>query len=195
VTHELAVGVMEGGVGEGAALFGTTRRRPSLYGHLKNFLDVSDETSAELGLTYLTGSSDDDAKHEVHALGVDATVIRYLGASNPLKWQSEVYLQDRDESGGASENPWGLYSLLDYRVNQRIGIGGRFDYVEPIGLTGTSRVRPADLAFSSHLTFYQSEWARWRAQYRHTDFAAGGDDHTVFVQGTVSIGVHKHPLQ
>lgn len=195
VTHELATGVMEGGVGEGGTLFGTTRRRPSLYGHLKNFVDVSDETSAELGLTYLTGSSDDDAKYEVHTLGVDATVIHYLGASNPLKWQSEVYLQDRDESADALNNPWGWYSLLDYRATPRFGFGGRIDYVEPIGLASASRVRSADTAFGTYLTFYQSEWARWRLQYRHTDFAAGGDDNTVFLQGTFSIGVHKHALQ
>jgi len=195
VTHEFAAGVMEGGVGEGGALFGSTRRRPSLYGHLKNFVDVSDETSAELGLTYLTGSRDDDAKYEVHALGVDATVMHYLGASNPLKWQSEIYLQDRDESEDARNSPWGWYSLLDYRVTPRLGFGGRIDYVEPIGLVSASRVRPADTAFSSYLTFYQSEWARWRLQYRHTDFAAGGDDNTVFLQGTFSIGVHKHALQ
>ncbi len=195
VTHELAIGVMEGGVGEGGALFGTTRRRPSWYGHLKNFVDVADATSAELGMTYLTGSSDDDAKYEVHTLGLDATLIHYVGASNPLKWQSELYLQDRAEAGDALNHPWGGYSLLDYRATPRIGIGGRIDYVEPIGLGGLSRVRSGDTALSSYLTLYQSEWARWRLQYRHTDFAAGGDDNTVFLQGTFSIGVHKHALQ
>lgn len=195
VTHELAVGVMEGGVGEGGTLFGSTRRRPSLYSHLKNFVDVSDATSAELGFTYLTGSSDDDATYEVHALGMDATLIHYVGASNPLKWQTEVYLQDRAEAGDAPDNPWGWYSLLDYRATTRLGVGGRIDYVEPIGLVSGSRARPADTGFSGYLTFYQSEWARWRLQYRRTDFAAGGDDNTVFLQGTFSIGVHKHALQ
>ena len=195
VTHEVTGGVLEGGVGEGGTMFGDTRRRPSFYGHLNNFWDVSDETNAEIGLTYLTGSSDADASYEVHTLGLDATLIHFVRAGNPLKWQSEVYVQDRDTSGDALNNPWGWYSLLDYRLNQRFALGGRVDYVEPVGLSSSARVRPSDTAFGGYLTFYQSEWARWRLQYRHTDFAAGGDDNSIFVQGTVSIGVHKHPLQ
>ena len=195
VTHEVTGGVMEGGVGEGGTMFGDTRRRPSFYGHLKNFWDVSDETNVEAGLTYLTGSSDANASYEVHTLGLDATLVHFVRAGNPLTWQSEVYVQDRDESGEARNNPWGWYSLLDYRLNQRLALGGRLDYVEPVGLSSVQRVRPADTAFGGYLTFYQSEWARWRLQYRHTDFAAGGNDNSVFVQGTVSIGVHQHPLQ
>ena len=75
------------------------------------------------------------------------------------------------------------------------GVGGRFDYVEPIDLDPAVRIRHGDVAYSGYLTFYQSEFARWRLQWRHTDFARGGDDNTIFLQGTVAIGVHKHQLQ
>src|SRR3989338_7616248 len=68
VTHELTGGVMEGGVGEGGTLFGTVRRRPSWYAHLKNFWDISDTTNAEFGATYLLGSKDADRAYEVNAL-------------------------------------------------------------------------------------------------------------------------------
>ena len=203
VTHELTVGTMEGGVGEGGQLFGEARRRPSFYTHLKSFWDISDTSNLELGATYLTGSKDADARYEVNALGLDATAVHYFTPSNKLKFQNEVYLQDRKESfsiaDGTRKNfnrkPWGFYSLLDYRVSPRIGVGGRFDYVEPIDLDPATRARPADTAWSGYVTLYQSEFARWRVQYRHTDFAAGGDDNTVFLQGTVAIGVHKHQLQ
>lgn len=195
VTHELTVGTMEGGVGEDGRLFGETRRRPSFYTHLKNFWDISDESNLELGATYLVGSKDDDAGYEVNALGLDATLVHYFNPTNKLKFQNEVYLQDRAETTDANENPWGFYSLLDYRVSPRIGVGGRFDYVEPIDVDQTALARDADTALGAYLTFYQSEFARWRLQYRHTDFAAGGDDHAMFLQGTVAIGVHKHQLQ
>jgi hypothetical protein len=208
VTHELTAGVMEGGVGEGGSLFGETRRRPSFYAHLKNFWDVSDATNVELGGTYLLGSKDADASNEVNALGLDATLVHYVTPTNKLKWQNELYLQDRDESFlletddlGAevrtelNNNPWGWYSLLDYRLGPRLGIGGRFDYVEPIDLDPRVSPRDADTAWAGYLTFYQSEFARWRLQYKHTNFATGGDDNTVFLQGTFAIGVHKHQLQ
>jgi hypothetical protein len=69
------------------------------------------------------------------------------------------------------------------------------DYVEPVEVDPTQLVRHADTAWSGYLTFYQSEFARWRLQYRHTNFAAGGDDNTLFLQGTAALGVHKHQLQ
>jgi hypothetical protein len=204
VTHELTGGVMEGGVGEGASLFGETRRRPSYYAHLKNFWELSDASNVELGATYLAGSRDDDSDLEVQALGLDATLVHYVTPTNKFKWQNELYLQDRDESLSVAEDgtetlfhkqPWGWYTLLDYRLSPRVGLGGRFDYVEPIDKDPALLVRHADTAWSGHLTFYQSEFARWRLQYRHTNFALGGDDNTVFLQGTVAIGVHKHQLQ
>ncbi len=204
VIHELTVGTMEGGVGEDGTLFGSAKRRPSFYTHLKNFWDISDTSNLELGTTYLLGSKDADAAYEVNALGLDATFIQYLTPTNRLKFQNEVYLQSRKESFSIDENgkqtnfekhPWGLYSLLDYRLSPRLGIGGRVDYVRPIDLNLVASPRNADTAWSSYLTFYQSEFSRWRLQLRHTDFAAGGDDNTIFAQGTIAIGVHKHQLQ
>jgi hypothetical protein len=204
VTHELTAGMLEGGVGEGAGLFGEARRRPSFYAHLKNFWDITEASNAELGATSLAGSRDADSNYEVHALGLDATLVHHVTPTNKLKWQNEVYLQHRDESvtfaddgssTSVSNAPWGLYSLLDYRLSPRFGVGGRFDYVEPIDLDSTVAARDADTAWSGYVSLYQSEFARWRLQYRHTDFAAGGDDNTVLVQGTVAIGVHKHQIQ
>lgn len=204
LTHELTAGVMEGGVGEGGSLFGGTRRRPSFYTHLKNFWDISDTSNLELGATYLLGSKDADASYEVNAVGLDTTLVHYVTPSNKLKWQNELYLQDRDESFTEAEDgtrtefqnsPWGWYSLLDYRLSPRFGIGGRFDYLEPVNLNPTTSARDADTAWAGYLTFYQSEFARWRLQYRHTNFAAGGDDNAAFLQGTFAIGVHKHQLQ
>lgn len=204
VTHELTAGLLEGGVGEGGQLFGATRRRPSFYAHLKHFWDISDTSNVELGTTYLVGSKDADATYEVNALGLDATLIHYVTPTNKLKWQNEAYLQHRKESvtfanDGTSTSvpntPWGFYSLLDYRLAPQFGVGGRFDYVEPIDVASASLVRNADTAWSGYLTFYQSEFARWRLQYRHTNFAAGGDDNTIFAQGTFIIGVDRHPLQ
>ncbi len=202
ITEEVTLGVMEGGVGEGGTIFGGTRRRPSLYAHLKNFWDLSDETNFELGGTYMLGSKDSDTKPEVNAVGIDTTLVHHVTPNNKLKWQTEFYWQDRDESFSVSDgvrtefkdNPWGLYSLLDYRLSPRWGIGTRFDYVEPVDAALTN-ARDADVAVSGYLTLYQSEFARWRLQYQHVEHAARRNDERVFLQGTVAIGVHKHQLQ
>lgn len=195
VTHELIGGVMEGGVGEGGTLLGATRRRPSFYARLRNFWDVSDATSLELGTTYLAGSSDDDQRFEVNAVGLDTTFTHYVTPQNKLKWQTEAYLQDRDETdAGLQDNPWGLYSLVDYRLSPRFGIGGRFDYVQPVD-NALTNPRDEETAWSGYLTLYQSEFSRWRLQYQHAELAGGGNDNRVFLQGSFAVGVHKHQLQ
>lgn len=215
LAHELTVGMMEGGIGEDGTLFGETRRRPSFYAHLKNFWDISDMTNLELGGTYLLGSSDEDSEYEVNAFGIDLTLIHYLNPINRLKIQAELYVQDRDEpfisgeeafeesldaigeklaSESFDDNPWGMYALIDYHLALRWSVGGRFDYVVPTDIASDSPDE-ADIAFSAYLTFHQSEFARWRLQYQHVEFADGGDDDRVFLQGTVAIGVHKHQLQ
>ncbi|MBI1882603.1 MAG: hypothetical protein HYS08_00120 [Chlamydiae bacterium] len=216
VTHDLTVGIMEGGIGEDGTLFGETRRRPSFYSHLKNFVDISDVTNLEVGGTYLLGSSDEDSEYEVHAFGIDVTLIHYMDALHRLKVLSEFYFQNRDEAFASSEkasaeetlgeegeallpesfeeNPWGFYTLVDYRLSQRWSLGGRFDYVIPTDIALDSPDE-ADIVGSAYLTFHQSEFARWRLQYQHVEFADGSDDNRIFLQGTVAVGVHKHQLQ
>ena len=198
--QELTAGVMEGGAGEGGNIFGETKRRPSLYAHLKNFWEISDSSDFELGGTYLHGSSDEDSKYEVNGYGLDTTLVHYFNATNKLKLQGEIYLQDRDEAALVEEdgavpfddNLYGFYALADYRLSPRFGIGGRFDRVEPVNLDqGTDDT----LAYTGYLTFYQSEFARWRAQYQFVDLPNGEDDNRFFLQSTIAIGVHKHQLQ
>jgi len=199
---EPSVGILEGGVGDGATTFGSTRRRPTVYSHLKSFKDLTDASNLELGLSHLVGSRDADADFEVNVLGVDATYLNNLTPTTRLKLQGEFYLQHRDEAfsinsdTGATthfdRHPWGAYLLADYRFSTRWSAGVRADHVR---LLDTASSRHADHGMSTFLTFYQSEWARWRLQYRHEEKAAEKTDDAVFLQGTFAIGTHKHQLQ
>jgi hypothetical protein len=224
-TPEITLGLMEGGIGEDGTLFGTTRRRPSYYAHLKNFFDITPTTNLEVGGTYLLGSSDDDASNEVQALGVDATFQHHFDAVRRLKLQSELYAQDRDEPlfvadeeedhGHAKsvhdhdfdENPWGMYALADFRLTPRWGFGTRYDYVELVDEfdlidedgakhgVDEERVRGHENAYSAYVTFYQSEFARLRLQYQHAELGSGLDDDRLFLQGTFTVGTHKHQIK
>ena len=88
----------------------------------------------------------------------------------------------------------GGYGLFDVRLSQLWGTGFRFDYVQPVDrlLTDTNK---AEVGISAYLTFYQSEFARWRVQFSHLVRTVGDDDNRVFLQGTFAIGEHKHKLQ
>lgn len=200
---EFTFGLLEGGVGEGGTAFGSSRRHPTVFSHLKLYKDITDTSNFELGLTHLAGSKDNDRKFEVNVLGLDATYLHNFSAWNRLKLQSEFYFQDRDESSSTANDgtvtkfrnhPFGFYTLADLRLNQRWSTGARFDYVELVD-NPLANKREMDLGYSTYLTFHQSEWARWRLQYRHTDYATGKNDDAIMLQGTFAIGVHKHKLQ
>ncbi len=198
LTQQLTGGILEGGVGEDGSLFGESRRRPTLYSHLSNYFEISEVSNFELGGTYLLGSNNEDTEFKVNAFGVDATYSYSVTPINKFKMVTEAYFQKRNDSPeeGASndENPWGFYALADYRLNERWGLGTRYDYVERIN-SAAENPRDTETAFTGYLTFYQSEFARWRAQYQHALLADGADDDRFTLQGTFAIGTHKHPLQ
>jgi len=209
MVHQLTVGVLEGGTGEGGTAFGSTKRRPTLYTHLKNYLDITDMTNLEIGVSDAIGSRDEDVTFEVNILGLDVTLIHYLNPNQSIKLQSEVFYQNRTESFTISEIPegsgrffkndldgtlWGGYELFDFRFNSQWALGFRFDDVELVDNPVTNPNK-GDIGYSGYLTFYQSEFARWRVQFSHFDLATGKDDNQVLIQGTFAIGDHKHKLQ
>lgn len=207
--HQVTVGVLQGGNGEGGTAFGPAWRRPTLYGHLKNYMDITDVTNIELGISDALGSNNEDASFKTNILGLDATLRHILNPSQEIKLQGETFfMHRRDEPVGETNedtgeftmtsNPsgdfWGGYALLDVRLSQTWGTGFRFDYVQPVDrlLTDTNK---AETGISAYLTFYQSEFARWRVQFSHLVRTVGDDDNRVFLQGTFAIGDHKHKLQ
>ncbi len=196
MVHQVTFGVLEGGNGEGGTAFGSTKRRPTIYGHLKNYLDITDVTNLELGISDAIGSRDQDARFEVNVLGLDATLIHQLNANQTLKFQGEVFNLDRKESlfQDVDGNLWGVYGLVDFRINSQWAAGFRFDSAELVDNPITNPHK-ADVGYTGYLTFYQSEFARWRLQLNHIDLAVGDDDNQFLVQGTFAIGEHKHKLQ
>ena len=206
--HQATIGVLEGGNGEGGTAFGEVKRRPTVYGHLKNYFDISDVTNLEIGLSDALGSRDSDAGFEVNVFGLDTTLIHPFNANQTLKLQGELFNIDRsgsfieitdDVTGDITQqdidgNVWGGYGLADFRINSQWATGLRFDYVESVD-NPPANPDKAEIGYTGYLTLYQSEFARWRLQFSHLDLVTGDDDNRVFLQGTFAIGEHKHKLQ
>ncbi len=193
VTHLVNFGVLEGGNNEDGRLFGDAKRRPTLYSQLTNSIDIGDDTGLDLGLSLLAGSRDDDERFETHVGAGQLSLVHHFNARQGLRWQSEIFNVNRAETIGARDNVWGMYSLVELRLNPRWFIGSRVDYVELID----NHADPGneDRGVSAFLTFYQSEYVRWRAQYSHTRLADGTDDNTVYLQGNLAFGSHKHKIK
>ena len=221
-TQRLTLGVMEGGAGHGGTLFGSEAGKPTLYGHLSNFKEFGDRDDVELGATYLCGADQNNRSFEVNVWAFDAVYQHRLASQQKLKLQSEFFMQRRplfdghgtyaasattlkhsheEEQGGEqdshlayAEDSRGLYALADWRFSPSWGAGARYDWVQPIAID-QDYARSAEQAGSIFMTFYQSEFARWRAQYQRAALVDGRDDDRFFLQGTFAIGSHKHKLQ
>jgi hypothetical protein len=193
VTHLLTLGALEGGNGEGGSIFGEAERRPTVYTQLTNYFDLSDDTGLELGMSYLAGSSDDDERFESQVSAGQLLLSHQFSALQGFRWQSEIFNVNRDETVGARDNVWGAYSLLELKLHPRWLIGSRFDYTDLID--NVTDPGEEDRGVTGYLTFYQSEFVRWRAQYSHLKLADGTDDDTVFLQGNFAFGTHKHKIK
>ncbi len=192
--HEITAGIIEGGNGEDApgGVFGDSRRRPTVYAHLKNFWDLTDVTNFEFGASHMTGSSDDDGRMENNLAVADATLIHLYGPDQRIKLQNELFYLNQAES--TDRNRIGAYSLLDVKFHKRWSTGLRFDYAQ-LAAPGGIDSAGTDTGYTAYLTFFQTEFARWRLQYNHLESSVGKKDDQFLVQGIFAIGEHKHKLQ
>lgn len=180
--------------------FSGISRRPIFSTHLKTFFEPMENTNLEWGATAMFGDENINRlpqggdRYGVHVFGWDATLLHDLAEGRAIKFQNEIYLEDRTGLVTPNDRPWGFYSLLDYKFSQRFSAGLRFDYVEPREITG-QHVRTTGI--SPYFTFWQSEFADFRIQYSHTEPAASEakSDNAVILAANFLIGAHKHPVQ
>lgn len=193
--------------------FSGISRRPIFNTHLKSYFQPSDNTGLELGWTTLFGdenpptfAEDEDGevtsetrssgsdRYGVKVYGADATFSWFLPQEKKIEWQNEIYFQNRSGLVHSNSNPWGFYSLLDYRFSKRFSTGVRFDYLEPLAVNDEHH---ATTQISPYITFWQSEFASFKLQYSHLEPASASEraDNLIYLQVDFLIGSHKHPVQ
>jgi hypothetical protein len=114
-----------------ASLVRGTGSQLSLVGHLKNFFDLTDNATLELGISGLTGPN--RFSYSTAMGGIDLTYKWKPVQFNVLHsflWQSEILFSSMRLSDAAVVQSRGGYSLAEYQFAQRWYIGGRYDYSE-----------------------------------------------------------------
>src|SRR3989338_2133316 len=123
--------------GNNGTSFSGKSRRPIFDAHVKTFFELTDDAQLELGGTVLFGDENpptlsldpdtgelvqDESRTEgqdrygVRVFGSDMTLMWNLSEGKRLKFQNEMYFQNRSTKlVHANNNPWGFYSLVDYR--------------------------------------------------------------------------------
>ncbi len=142
------------------------------------------------------GTQDGGNDFDVQVLGIDSTFTHHLNANQTLKIQGEAFHQDREKlETDFRNNLWGAYGLVDLRLHPQGSAGVRYDYVEPVDNDLSVNPRWNEVGYTGYLTFYQSEFARWRLQGSHLRFVTGENNDELLLQGTFAIGEHKHKIQ
>ncbi len=200
--------------GNNGTSFSGVSRRPIFNSHVSTFFQTSENTNLEVGGTAIFGDENPAVieydgesdvlldpeipeagsdKYGVRVFGADATFKWDLPEGRSIKWQNEIYFQNRgSNTRHANLFPWGFYSLIDHRLSKRFSVGLRVDYVEPLDFVDHDTV-----GVSPYITFWQSEFANFRLQYSYTKPADGAlePNNEVFLKANVLIGAHRHPVQ
>jgi hypothetical protein len=179
--------------GTGDVFQSSRRARPTYVGHVRAYRDLSEDKNIDLGVSYAHGETDDvaiDQGLSLHKdlIGVDATfryrplrraIYQRLNLRTELIW-SRQQLPDSMET-----TAFGAYALGEYQFAQRWYAGARIDR-SGRALDG-SRI---DSGGSVFLTFWPTEFAQLRGQFRHTSFAEGESANEGLFQVNFAIGAH-----
>ena len=179
--------------GDSGDVFTATRRQDASYvGHLRGYKDLTESTNVDLGFSYARGHNDLGSSFITQLYGMDATlrwkplrraIYHNLVARTELVWS-------RREQLPALQRAFGFYTSVDYRLNRRWTVGGRYDR--------SGRARQANFThsgFSALLTYWPSEFSQVRGQYRFTRYAEGRDGNELRFQFLFVLGAHgAHPF-
>lgn len=176
--------------------------------HFKNLWDLSEDTTAELGLSGLTGNNEFGKTSSV--VGADLT-FKWRPATggkyHALIWSSEYLVGQRNGKSIERDvidpaNPTttvtitesgrslgGLATWLQYQFAERWWVQGRYEIA---GIPHSPAVSLAKVDKQSALLgFYPSEFSGLRLQYDLIhDRARPRHDHTIAFQYNISIGAH-----
>lgn len=162
--QELSLQVTSG-PSEDASFTRADNNRLLYLAHLKNFFDLSDNTTLELGFSGLTGPND-AAGNVTNIAAADLTVKWKPLQRNRYKsfeFMNEFLVSHR-KNDLENITSFGLYSFLRYQFAKRWFMGARYDYSEFPEFSEFHHQ-----AFSGIVQFFATEFEKLEMQYTFND--------------------------
>ena len=186
------------GNGDTGPYFGHGRLdRPMVVSHWKNFWDITGTQSLELGLSGAIGNRDVNnpltTGNNARLSGVEGIDLTYHWVPptqrHAVVWQSEVLAAQAEQPAMGQRNNWGGYSFVEYKLSPRWSVGTRVDYTQIPFLADAH-----EFSIAPYVNFWESEFARWRLEYKHT-FANGQSpqpraNDQLWAQYSIILGLH-----
>lgn len=168
------------------------RNRMLFLGHLKNFWDLSDNATLELGLTGINGENDFGKSTNLYS--IDLTYKWKPVQFNTYKslvFQNEIYFSNANLDS-VKVNTKGFYSMLSYQLSRRLFLVGRYDYSNA-PYSNTYRQQSGDLT----LGWYATEFQKIEISGKYTtmnepveDFSNDGEFFQGYLRWIFIIGSH-----
>jgi hypothetical protein len=187
--------------GDSDDVFKSIRREDvSTVGHVRAYKDITESTNLDIGGSYSRGHN--DAGLLLAPQFQNDFVTNLYGVDATLRWKplrrsiyhsfvgrTEFVWSDRQQLP-FTQRAFGMYASGDYQLARRWFVGARFDHSE--------RARDSalvDRGGSLVLTYWPSEFAQLRAQYRFTDYAEQKNVNELRLQLQFAMGAHgAHPF-
>ena len=154
--------------------------------HLKNFWDLSDNATFELGLSGAGGQN--DSAFATALAGVDLTYKwkpLQFNTYQSFVLQAEAIWSNKRLSGNETMKSWGMYALATYQVGKRWFLTGRFDYSN---LPDNSLF--VERAYSGVLGWYATEFQKIEVEYKATTSKTYPSMNQILLRSLFVIGAH-----
>jgi hypothetical protein len=154
--------------------------------HLKNFFDLSANTTLELGLSGITGSNFFDLRTNIAAM--DLTYKWKPVQFNTYKsftWQSEAYYSNANISKDTTINSYGMYSFSNFQFSRRLFFTGMYSYSNKPYSAST-----VENSYSATVGWYATEFQKIEIEGKTTKSNIDKEKYQVLLRWIFVIGTH-----
>ena len=176
---------------------------PSTLLRVLSYYDLSDSSYLSFGLSGVVGPNNisngldgegnplDEDNRFTFVGGADLTFLyepSKTASTESFLWRTEFYYVNKD-LGSDVIKAYGAYSYMQGKITDRLSIGTRFDFTQPLELDNSDKYIYQVVPY---ITFMQSPWVKMRLQYNYKNGTDTEMDNRLTLQLIWAAGPHKH---
>jgi len=154
--------------------------------HLKNFFDLSPNTTLELGLSGITGVNSFDLRTNIVAIDLTCKwkPVQF-NTYRSFTWQSEAWFSKADTSKNNVVNTFGMYSFINYQISKRLFITGMYSHSDK-----PYSVSDIENSYSATVGWYATEFQKIEIEGKITSGNVEKEPIQILLRWIFVIGVH-----
>lgn len=154
--------------------------------HLKNFFDLSANSTLEFGLSGITGANHSDLRTNIAA--IDLTYKWkpvQLNTYKSFTWQSEAWFSKANISQDTVVNSLGMYSLINFQFSKRMFFTGMYSYSNSPYSAST-----VQKSYSTTIGWYATEFQKLEIEGKATKSNIAEEQYQILFRWIFVIGTH-----